>query len=1048
MKRKIRIVSFLMIMGLLVHSTSSVIMAQTLKHSYTFEDGTAKDIVGNADGVLHGDAVIENGQLILSGSGFVSLSGKTINIPEYESVSIEAFFNQSAGLTGNTPLFSFGRFENEWKGVDYFFFQPTREDGTSSRTAISTGEIGSPWENEIAVEHAIVSDIRTHHVVCVLTQTEIKLYFDGEFVGAELLTGTNALSAVSADTALIGMLVYRNDAKWKGAIEEFNIYEGTMTDIEIDTRFNDYMGDSYFDPRLSKLSASKGVLSPEFDPEIQEFELYVPYGTTSIKLNAVPAVPGAEMVIYNDLGNEIPTSGEVVFGSEGVDLEITVTALDGSTAATYYLTISHDPAEESATLSNIDLSNGELTTVFDSDSTEYTVIVPYGTTSTTVTGVPSWEGATVTGGGIITLVEGVGSTTITVISEDNNDTTNYNVDIFESIVTTNQNYFIQHEASSFVVGESEGDPNLIRLYNPIINTPAQLFQFVESGVEGQFFLKNQNDRYLTLTQDPVWDMVMTDVLTQDLDSCRFEIKEFEPNRFRIVTVARSESDKKYMGTNDSSLEGGVYSDKPIDNKLAIWNIKVPDDLVDPYDTYLSELTIDDHNLYPAFDMITNEYFVVLPAGGASLIVGATARDASATVTGTGTFDVSGKGSLTITVTAAYPGYSKDYVINYLENVPLTLKHSYTFADGTAKDVVGDAHGTLHGGFIENGVYTSDEEGDYISLPGEKIAINTYPTITMEVYFIAGDGTNVPDEMISWFGNTSDDNYGIDGLFLSHKSRVGISTGNHSAPWAAEEGVNSILLDDGLPHYMVGTLTNDSISLYVDGIYIGSQQLSAANKIFNLSNEMAYLSKGGYANDKTWKGSILEYNIYAGVMDESNVAMRFASFPVEDGSKDATLNNLLLDGETLEGFSSTQFDYTIEVTDANYEPFISVEVKEEGATATIVQASEIPGSAKVEVIAADGETKAVYTIEFTISTSIKENQKESVSVYPTVTSGDFTIKSKDQGSKVTVYDMTGNIVINRILHPSIDTISLQQAGVYIIKVSTQKSVKVFKVIKKN
>src|SRR5690606_19000507 len=151
----------------------------------------------------------------------------------------------------------------------------------------------------------------------------------------------------------------------------------------------------------------------------------------------------------------------------------------------------------------------------------------------------------------------------------------------------------------------------------------------------------------------------------------------------------------------------------------------------------------------------------------------------------------------------------------------------------------------------------------------------------------------------------------------------------------------------------------------------------------------------------------------------------------------------------ENFSSTVFEYTVEVADESVEPFVSAQAKNTGAELTIVQAPQIPGSATVEVLAADGVTTFTYTIEFTTtSVSIGETKDEAVIVYPTITSGDFTVKTKGQAGMVTVYDMTGRVVISQPLQSSEDTISLQRAGMYILKVDTADEVKVFKVIKRD
>ncbi len=53
-----------------------------------------------------------------------------------------------------------------------------------------------------------------------------------------------------------------------------------------------------------------------------------------------------------------------------------------------------------------------------------------------------------------------------------------------------------------------------------------------------------------------------------------------------------------------------------------------------------------------------------------------------------------------------------------------LKHSFTFDDGTAKDVIGNADGLLKGGKIEDGKYITTGQGQYIELPSNLIKLNT------------------------------------------------------------------------------------------------------------------------------------------------------------------------------------------------------------------------------------------------------------------------------------------------------------------------------------
>ncbi|HYX08434.1 MAG TPA: cadherin-like beta sandwich domain-containing protein, partial [Bacteroidales bacterium] len=884
MKRKNLLLNFWLMLMLFGAISSPTVFGQTatLTHSYTFEDGTANDVVGSADGVLQGDATVANGALTLSGTGYVSLPGKDINIPSYSSLSIETVFKQAPPSTGITDqmtvIYAFGETnpDVDWMGINYLLWQPTRQDNANARASISCGNTGDPWATEDGVNAPEIADTITHYAVTVLNSSEIRLYIDGQLIGTSTLTGSNALDSISADTAYIGKDVYPGDPLWQGSVKEMNIYEGELDAATITQHAKDYLGATFTDATLDTLYANTGVMDPAFDPATDLYQLSVPYGTTSIHLIALPKVSGATVSMVDGLGNEYTGNDTIGFTGDGIDLEIDVTALDGTTQKAYYLSIFTDNSASAATLSSINLSAGNLTSDFIPDSLKYTAVVPYGTASVEVTGVPTWDKATVTGGGAVDVSSGSATTSITVTSEDGTKTLEYTLDIYVSKVTTDTYYYIQHEASGLVVGESGDTYDLIRLYHPLLNEKSQLFKFVDSGVAGQYYLMNQNNNYLTLTADPTWDMIMTPTLTQDKDSCRFVLDEFEPGRFKIQSVARMSTDNYNMGTNDTNVGTGVYSDKWPDNDLAIWNIKAPNEVVDPYDTYLSSLSVNGVSISPSFDPFTTEYYVTLPVGTNSIDIAAVPRDATSTVAGTGTMDVSdGEGTITITITATDASYTRDYVIHYLSDTPLTLTHSYTFADGTAKDVVGNADGTVHGGMISKGMYTASANGEYISLPAEQIAINTYPTVTVEAYLQDVDTTtNDANTMISYFGNTTVDNYGTDYFFTSLKARAAISCLNPSSPWSAESGVSSVnILDDGLAHHIVSVLNNDSISFYVDGLFAGADSTSDANKVYNISNALAYLCKSGYTGDKTWLGQILEFNIYSGQMDAQTVATR-------------------------------------------------------------------------------------------------------------------------------------------------------------------------------
>ncbi|MFB6320096.1 LamG-like jellyroll fold domain-containing protein [Saccharicrinis sp. FJH54] len=207
----------------------------TLKHSYPFDDGTAVDVIAGADGVLQGDATVADGVVTLSGTGFVSLPGKEINVPEYGQLSVEAVFTQAAGLDGFTVLYNFGETSGTI-GANYFICQPTRNDGDQSRASVSCLNTTDPWLTENGVMGNEIKDAETHHVVTILTHSAIKYYLDGVLVGTDALTGNNSLANISSDTAYIGKSVYSGDPLWQGSVDIVNIYQGEMDAAKVAER--------------------------------------------------------------------------------------------------------------------------------------------------------------------------------------------------------------------------------------------------------------------------------------------------------------------------------------------------------------------------------------------------------------------------------------------------------------------------------------------------------------------------------------------------------------------------------------------------------------------------------------------------------------------------------------------------------------------------------------------------------------------------------------------------------------------------------------------
>lgn len=83
------------------------------------------------------------------------------------------------------------------------------------------------------------------------------------------------------------------------------------------------------------------------------------------------------------------------------------------------------------------------------------------------------------------------------------------------------------------------------------------------------------------------------------------------------------------------------------------------------DASLSAITLDAGKLDPVFDANISSFAALLPAGTKTVVVGATPNDTNATVTGTGTVDVSsGSGIANLVVTAEDGQTTRTYTINF------------------------------------------------------------------------------------------------------------------------------------------------------------------------------------------------------------------------------------------------------------------------------------------------------------------------------------------------------------------------------------------------
>jgi hypothetical protein len=214
---------------------------QNLRHSWTFEDGTANDYVGGANGYLMGGAEIKGGALCTDSIGmYLELRAEDVGIQAYSAFSTELWFQPDSAMNLNYHMFFYFGDSKNGLGYNGFFITPARGDNVS-RAAISTWT-DTPYQGEDAANGPEFDDGKLHHIVSTLTNAEINLFTDGAQAvapgggtaqGPAPLSSHNTIDALGPYYCYLAKSGYDGDTNWRGKILECNIYNRVLTSDEI-----------------------------------------------------------------------------------------------------------------------------------------------------------------------------------------------------------------------------------------------------------------------------------------------------------------------------------------------------------------------------------------------------------------------------------------------------------------------------------------------------------------------------------------------------------------------------------------------------------------------------------------------------------------------------------------------------------------------------------------------------------------------------------------------------------------------------------------------
>jgi hypothetical protein len=212
------------------------------------------------------------------------------------------------------------------------------------------------------------------------------------------------------------------------------------------------------DATLDTLILGAGTLDPVFDPAVTTYTAAVPHGTDSVEVSATA----------NDVNATVTGTGWVNLTGGSGTATVTVTAEDGMTTMDYVVDITVLPNND-ATLDTLYVSPGTLNPVFDAGTTSYTVEVPQGTNTVSVSATATDPNATVTGTDDVDVSSGSGTASVVVTAEDGTTTITYTIDI--TVLTSIEDalanaIFVYPTVSKGIFNvEFTGKPGVITVYD-------------------------------------------------------------------------------------------------------------------------------------------------------------------------------------------------------------------------------------------------------------------------------------------------------------------------------------------------------------------------------------------------------------------------------------------------------------------------------------------------------------------------------------------------------------------------------------------------------
>jgi len=512
---------------------------------------------------------------------------------------------------------------------------------------------------------------------------------------------------------------------------------------------------------LKSITLSAGTLSPAFNANTTDYTASVGNEISKVTVTSVKEFDNSS------------TSKEYNLSVGSNLITISVTAPNGTTKKDYKITITR-AANNDATLKSLGITGYTLNETFSPLTTEYSVNIPYLTTSVTINAEANSTVASVSGKGAKTLTEESTRFKITVTAQDKTEkdyyltvnrvkdtdatlsalsVTGYTLSPTFNKDTLSYTVIVPYTTESVVV-DATSTSNLATLQGKgsvtltNVDTNHNVVVTSQSGIKKTYTIKISRVKSTdaTLKSLSISGYQISPSFNKDVTSYTATV----PYRISNVSI-NAETTYQYASVTGKglvTLTGDTYTITvrvTAEDGTTTKDYTINVTRTKATDATLSSLSVTGYSLSPSFNSSTEIYSVNVPHGTANVSISATTKDEKARVTGTGNIKVVGDLTVANLVVTAEDGTTtKTYTVNINQaksdnarttnlKTPVGILISPTFDPSVQNYVISTDKREFDITYKKEA--TGEEVTKKVTVPADK------DSITVEIENVAPNGTN-------------------------------------------------------------------------------------------------------------------------------------------------------------------------------------------------------------------------------------------------------------------------------------------------------------------